>query len=82
MAPGLVLGGHRLVVVHRQVGVLTDEQRVVPTLLQRSAQLDRVNAVVDQRVPEPDLHLSPLMALRSFGTRSASARSAPRCVGW
>jgi hypothetical protein len=37
---GLVLGGHGLVVVDRQVRVLADEQRVEPAFLQRPAQLD------------------------------------------
>jgi hypothetical protein len=67
---------------HREVGVLADEQRVEPALLQRAPEVGGVDALAGEVVPETGLHLFPLIARRSFGTRSASARSAPRWVGW
>jgi hypothetical protein len=77
----LLLARRRREVRDGQVGVLAEEQRLEPALLQRPAQPHRVDVVVEEAVPEPDLHLCPLIALRSFGTRSARVRSAPRWVG-
>ena len=65
----------------REVGVLAEEHRVGAAVLELAAELGRVHAVVGEDVPEADLHFSPLITRRSFGRRSAIARSAPRPVG-